>query len=428
MATESANPIVMKFPLGLNNKARETALPDGALRVCTNMDVTREGTLSVRKGMRRISQGDWHSLYAHPHRHYLCAVQDGYLGIWRDSVFEPVVSGISSSVRYTDLNGDVFWTDGQKQGRFDVNGVPQPWGLAPPAFVSVRPVIEGGFDAGQYQVALTSIYQGLESGALSPDIVTVEAGGGIEVTVPTTAALLQFGIYVTPANGGSQSLFKVDTVSSGTTVVIGRGHQPGKRLESLYAVKPLPANYLVTYKGRIWAATDSILWFTDTLSPHWLFPDEGYYQFDSSITLLAAAEDGLYIAAGERTYFLQGAKPTDMTLRPVLYDGAVPGCSTGEFPYHVLVQEDGMIRTRSCAWLSTDGVFCVGRPGGMISRATDKMMSLNIGRRGTLSFWQDDGMRRFLISVDSVGEQMVVNPAMDRQVRQVFKNGVNLLV
>lgn len=427
MAEAPAPVTGLRFQAGLNNKARETALPEGALRVCTNLDVTNQGTLKTRAGLRALATGDWHSLYSHPHGYYLCAVHDGWLGVWRGAGFEPLVEAVEAPVRFTDLNGDVFWSDGQKTGRIDAAGVAQPWGLQPPAFTSVQAETTGGLDAGSYQIALTALYQGQESGALSPEPVAVMAGGGIQVTVPTAPQPVQFSVYLTPPNGDSSALFQVETLAGGASALIGSRQPPGKRLESLRAVKPLPADHLVTYKGRIWAASGTTVWFTDTLSPYWLFPEEGYYQFDAPVTLLEAAEDGLYIAAGERTYYLQGTNPMEMTQRPVMYAGAVAGCSTGAFPYYVLIQEDGMARTRSCAWLSTDGVFCIGRPGGMISRVTDKGMALDVGSQGSLGFWQADGMRRFLMAVMQEESGREPNTARDRQVHEVFLNGVNLV-
>jgi len=413
--------IALKFPEGINNRARETSLPEGSLRECTNLDVTNEGTLRVRDGLRQLMTGAWHSLYPHPHGAYLCAVKDGSLGVVKNSEFislTPVVG----PVRYADFNGDVFWSDGDSQGRIDGSGGLVVWGLNPPPQLQVVVVSDqGGLDAGDYQITYTASVNGLESGAPYPVQVKVPAGGGIQVTTPVSSA--RFSIYLTPPNGQSLEFTKVADLSGGVITVVGSG-QRGKNLESLGAVKPPPSDHLCAYKGRLWAATGTTVWFTDTLSPHWLFPENGYFLFDAPVTLLEAAEDGLYIAAGERTYFLQGTELDKMNLRPVLYNGAVPGSGLGEFPYYVLIDSQGMIPTRSCAWLSTDGVFCVGRAGGMVSRVTDKSVSLSAGLRGLSAYWQHDGLRTFLLATDN--QEQVVNAARDRSVAVLFQNGVSL--
>ncbi len=411
----------LRFPAGLNNRARETALPEGALRTCTNLDVTREGTLRVRDGLRLILTGAWHSLYAHPHGAYLCAVQNNVLGVVRQGVFT-ALTAVLGPVRYADLNGEVFWTDGNSQGRIDAAGGLTFWGLNPPPPLQAIVVTgQGGLAAGTYQITYTARVNGLESGAPDPLALEVAAGGGIQVTIPASSA--RFAVYVTPPNGQSSEFAQAAELAGGATAVIGVG-QRGKNLESLRAVKPFAADHLCAYKGRLWAATGSTVWFTDTLSPHWLFPENGYFLFDAPVTLLEATEDGIYIAAGERTYFLQGTELDKLNLRPVLYYGAVPGSGLGSFPYYILIDAQGMVPTRSCAWLSTDGVFCIGRAGGMVSRVTDTQMSLSAGLRGLVAYWTHDGLRSFLVATDET--ETVVNAARDQAVATVFQNGVVL--
>lgn len=418
---QAPGPIVLKFPGGVNNRDREYALPEGSLREAVNLDVTRDGGLRVRDGLRQLMTGAWHSLFPHPHGAYLCAVKDGSLGVVKTGEFTALTT-VAGPVRYADLNGDVFWSDGHIQGRIDGAGALAAWGLnPPPALQAVALTGQGGLDAGTYQITYTATINGLESGAPNPVILDVVAGGGIQVTTPASAA--RFAIYITPPNGQSLEFARAAELVGGVTAVIGAGNR-GKNLESLRAVKPFPADHLCAYKGRLWAATGMTVWFTDTLSPHWLFPENGYFLFDAPVTLLEAAEDGLYIAAGERTYFLQGTELDKMNLRPVMYHGAVSGSGFGEFPYYVLIDAQGMMPTRSCAWLSTDGVFCIGRAGGMVSRVTDKSVSLSTGLSGLITYWQHDGMRSFMVATND--QEQVVNAARDQTVATVFQQGVSL--
>lgn len=419
---QANTPTALRFPAGLNNRARETALPDGALRQCTNLDVTNEGGVLVRAGLRLLASGVWNSLFTPSFADYCCAVRNGWLGIWQNDAFTPIVE-VTPPVCYAELNGEVYWSDGELQGRLTATGAAATWGLeAPPQPVVVAVTGQGGLASGDYQVALTALVGGLESGALSPVPVTVAAGGGIQVTAPAAPGTVSFAVYCTPPNGSSAELTQALHLAGGATAVIGAG-ESGRRLETLGAVKPLPAQALCVYRGRLWAASGTVVWFTDEASPHWLFPERGYFQFEAPVTLLAAAEDGIYVAAGERTYFLQGRSPQDMTQRPVLAAGAVPGTQLSAFPFASLLSGPGAVPTQSCAWLATDGVFCIGRAGGMVSRVTEAALSLAVGEQGHLAYWTHDGLRSFLLAVT---EGQVSNAAHDVAVAAVWPQGVAL--
>lgn len=408
--------VTLKFNAGLNNRARETALPEGALRQCTNLDVTNEGTLRVRDGLRLWLSGAWHSLYPHPHGAYLCAVKDSMLGVVKNSGFT-ALTAVVGPVRYAELNGDIFWSDGTEQGRIDGAGALVGWGLNPPPALQATVVAgQGGLAAGTYQITYTALVSGLESGAPVPLQLEVATGGGISVTTPTSSA--RFAVYLTPPNGQSHEFAKVAELAGGVTVVVGDGWR-GKNLESLRAVKPYPADFLCAYKGRLWGTLENTLWFTDALSPHWLFPENGYFLFDAPITLLEATEDGLYIAAGERTFFLQGTEPGSWALRTVRYSGAVRGSGFGLAPFEVMGGT-----AKACVWLATDGVFCIGRASGAVLVVTDKAMSLSAGLRGLSVYWEHAGLCAFLVATDD--QEQVGNVADDSTVATVFQHGVVL--
>lgn len=74
-----SQPPVIKFSQGVNNRDREYAVPDSALRECVNMDVTRDGGLLSRKGIRLITDGDCHSLFTHPSGRFVLLVKNGAL-------------------------------------------------------------------------------------------------------------------------------------------------------------------------------------------------------------------------------------------------------------------------------------------------------------------------------------------------------------
>ncbi len=410
----------LKFPVGLDNRARESALPDGSLRVCQNLDVTKEGNLLARQGLRRIATGDCHSFHGALYGGFALCVQNGSLMRFDGTTLTALRSVQPKALMsYAALNGDIFFTNGHEQGRVTVSGDLALWGLPTPPSPICQAASSGGLRAGTVRVTQTAVVDGLESGAPEPVSVTVAEGGGVQVTVPTSAGV-SFAVYMTDVDG---DLFRrAATVASGGTVTIGTGFV-GKPLDSLFAVKPIPGQFVTAHRGRLWIASGSVVWFTDTLSPHWLFPHEGYYAFEAPITLLTAAEDGLYVGTAERVYYLQGSTPSDMGLRPVLQYGAIFGSGTNDIPTDVLLGQ-GAFPSRCCAFIDTEGVFCIGRPGGIVQRITNGRYVGGNAEQASVAYWRHNGLQQFTAALMTVRND--ANMAIDGQMPETFTNGISL--
>lgn len=385
----------LKFPAGIDNRSREYELIEGAARTLTNLDVARAGGLRCRFGIRRVAAGDCHSLFAHPNGNYALLVQAGSL--CRLAVDETLtfLTGVAGPVVYAELNGDIFWSDGATVGRVTAAGASALWGLATPALPPVS-TGAGPLPAGTYQVAMTAFHvaSGLESGAAEPASITLTTPGSLTLTAPSASAGFQFRVYLTPPSGESGELRRVATVDPGASVTLSTTTPDGPRLPSLFAVKPYPSSRLVTYKGRLWGASGAVLWYTSELSPHWLFPASGFLAFESSIRMLGAAEDGIYVGLSDRTYYLQGGQPGDMAQRLVSTIGATAG--GGEpLPADAFVAQ-GAFPSRQCAWWDVEGVLCIGKPGGVIVRPNGDRYSAGSVTRAASSYRARHGLRQWL--------------------------------
>lgn len=421
MAEAPAAPAGIKFPLGVDNRSREYALADGAARELDNVAVTRDGGLLCRPGLRRVVEGEFHSLFVHPSGRYGLGVKDRQLfRLDRDEALVSLAIPVAGRVSYAVLNGDVYWTDGVSIGQVRADGSVGLWGMPSPPAPQVSAVAEGGLFAGSYQVAMTAVHpSGLESGAVQSVSVTVTEGGGIQVTTPTATGV-RFALYRTPAQGAQNELRRTGLFDPGVTVTLG-AQALEKSLESLHAVRPLPGQSLVHFKGRLWCASGNVLWFTSERSPHWLFPSQGFYQFEESVTMLGAAEDGIYVGLPSRVYFLQGSDPMQMTQRPVSFVGAVTGTGV-EIPYTLFLGEQSF-PSRQCAFYDTDGFLCIGKPGGIIVRPTQKNFSAGQSASGTTGYCEYEGLRQ-LIGCLSGTPTPIISSTLD--VAMVFSNGVAL--
>lgn len=385
----------LRFPAGVDNRSREYGLAEGAAREIVNLDVTKGGGLRCRNGLRHVTAGDCHSLFSHPTGNYALLVRDGSLCRLAVDETLTVLTSVAGPVVYAELNGDIFWSDGSGIGRVQSDGTPAPWGLATPAPPPLA-VTEGGMPAGPYQVAMTAVHvaSGLESGAAEPATITLSAPGGILATAPSASASFRFRFYLTPPSGESGELHLAATVDPGTTATLAISTPDGPRLQSLLAVKPFPSTRLLTFKGRLWGASGTVVWYTSERSPHWLFPATGFYSFESPVRMLGAAEDGVYVGLSDRTYYLQGGHPGEMTQRLVSTVGAVAG--GGEpLPTDVFAGQSGF-PTRQCAWWDVEGVLCIGKPGGVIVRPHGDRFSAGIAATTASGYHARDGLRQWV--------------------------------
>lgn len=88
---------------------------------------------------------------------------------------------------------------------------------------------------------------------------------------------------------------------------------------------PLPAGHEIVYfYGRLYVACDEVLYISDAMCDHYDIR-YGYRNFSNHIDLLAAIDDGIYVADGSITWFLEGLDPQESMNRfKVLDVGAVP--------------------------------------------------------------------------------------------------------
>lgn len=417
--TENA-PLLIKFPKGLDNRSREYALPEGSARVLENVDITRDGGVMARKGLRRVSSSSCHSLFA-PNIRFLLLVKDGVLTRMDSGEQFTALTAVSGPVHYAVLNDEIFWTDGTTTGRITAAGESTFWGMTPPPSPQCTSVAGGGLTAGTYQVAMTAIHtSGLESGAGECAEVVVAEGYGIQVTAPT-ASNVQFAVYRTPPGGGQAELRQAALIASGGTQTLNAAAPLGRPLDSLLAIKPLPGQHLVAYKGRLWCASGNVVWFTSEKSPHWLFPAHGYFYFEAAVTFLGAAEDGLYVGTANSIYFLQGSDPAKMTQRPVAAEGAARGSST-TLPYDLFLGQ-GSFPSRQCAWWTVNGQLAIGKPGGIVLYPTQERFSAGAVTTGALAYRDYAGLRQLVAALDT---QANPTQATDTAVLEVFAHGVVL--
>lgn len=400
----TSNTVVLKFPSGIDNRNREYELSEGSARILNNMDVTRFGGIRSRAGIRLSIAGDVHSLYAPPYHPFMLLVKDSSLCCLDKQGNLTTLTTVADRVTYALLNDSIFWSDGISTGQVLANGTLGLWGLAVPPTPVIVATTDGSLVAGTYQVAMTAVHSatGLESGAKEPASVDIVDNGAIIVTTPTAAATFQFCLYLTSVFGEQGELRQVAVVPPSTTITI-RAPTFGRPLVSLWAVSPYPAQYLVSYRGRLWGGIGTTVWFTSEQSPHWLFPSSGFFQFESPITMLGTAEDGIYVGLYDKVYFLQGINTQDMTQRLVSHDGAL---AASELPITAFSNIEPI--AKQCCWWDRSGFFCIGKAGGIIVKPTQDRYAAGEATTGVSCYREFEGIKQVVSLLNSTW----VNAAM----------------
>ncbi len=433
--TSEKLPKLGPFPAGVNNVAKEDSLPvdengnQTSLRSAINVDLDNDGWPSRRQGRELMVEADRaHSLF--PTADHLFGVVDGDLKAYNASFAEQTVrAGVGPRfASFAHVNDDVFWTNGVTHRRVAADLSDHPNAIATPTPPIATAAASGGLAAGEYLVSLTwSDVDGRESGASHPVVVDVAANGGIMLTnlpaAPEDAVTLH--AYASPPNADPAILYRAYSLPAGATTLLLGKHQPGVTLKTQWLVPLPPGDIVRLFNGRLLVAFGAMLAWSDALRFGLMHPDNTL-RMGQGITLMEPVGDGgdagagVFIADHKRTYFLSGNGP-EQWQRVIRYPhSAVPGTSL-LVPGNVL----GLETTQLVAfWLATNGVFCIGMPGGTVAPVTEDRLALPEGERGAVMFREVDGLRQLITSfITGGGNRFGVS---DSAVGTVRRHGVTL--
>lgn len=379
------------WPLGMNNRATDTGLSQGAARNAINVDIDSTGAPRMRAGRTNRNSGRWHSLFR------TSAIR---VGVKNGSMVSIVRSGagvITTTVLRTDmadgypvswleLGGVIYYSNGLVNGRI-VGGVNKPWGLPIPPVVASTVNDRGALTAGIYQVTSTYLDSaGEESGAGSATSVVLAAGGGITVTIPTPieTAVTHVNLYMTPVNG--EVFYLVVTVPVATSsVILGASSTPGRELETQFMYPPPPAQNLFVHGGRIWMVQGNKLLFTDTHRPGLI--GRKAFNFAANIDLAVSVDAGIFVCHAI-TEFLSGRDPDTMDLRQVKPYGALPNSAIRPLRDNVVM------------WVPRKGLLMVAGQDGSVQNVNEEAIATREdANRAAMAYVERNGMRHLIASI-----------------------------
>lgn len=394
--------------LGINNKSKESSLAPNVLREAVNIDIDQDGKLSSRQGYGEVLVAceNGHSLWTDPFLPFGLYADGGDMHLfWPSESAEPLRDGLTPGLplSYVRINEAAYWSNGVQRGMVGLDLQCTDWACEQPAGQpELAAVANGTFKQGTVQVAVTFIdVHGRESGSTVAAKVRLASGGGVQVTnipQPVGDEVVQVRIYASESNGGTLAFAAQFPVGITTYTMLGA---PKGRLLATQHLRPLPAGHIVAMgNARQYVARENVIFWSPALRYGLFHPAHGYTRFPARITMMVFVGEGtdgagLFVACGNRTFWLGGKDPSQWSQAVKSPYGAIEGtaCMTPARKWGI--DSD----TEVPAWLSTAGQFVVGMPGGVLATMKQDEAVTGIGERGASLFREADGLVQFLTSL-----------------------------
>ncbi len=94
--------------------------------------------------------------------------------------------------------------------------------------------------------------------------------------------------------------------------------QQTEERERIVLTPPPVGRHLDQYLGHIMIGFENFLGFTEGWHPCWYQPSQSWIGFDSTVRMVRAVDDGVYVATDTAIYFLSGQPDEGMAVRKVL--------------------------------------------------------------------------------------------------------------
>lgn len=416
------------WPQGINNLAPEGRMPTDevghvtALREAVNVDLSDAGMVQRRAGYSLLRAGQLtHSLWAPKESPHGLFVDNGELHVLYAGG-EAEALGVQVGdlpLSYATVGDRIYFSNRAVCGMLTPDLAAHPWAPEQPVGQPDAAGVEGyGLNAGTYQVAVTFIDAlGRESGTTLAVAVEVPAGGGIALTSIPQSQAASVAVYVSDAN--DQVLRRYATLPAGTSDLLVSQPAQGRMLQTQQLTQLPPGQFTVIHNGRQYVASGRYLYFSPALRYGLTDRARMAIVFADDIDMVlpvaeGAGGTGLFIAAGKRTFFLDGSAPEQFTRKVAYGAGAVPGSAT-------VVSGDTLGANSADpvpVWLSRDGSLCIGGAGGSVQRANNGMYAIDAAQRAAPMLSEQGGTRRLVFALR--GARMQGLAVADRAVAHVI--------
>lgn len=381
-------------------------------RVLLNADVDVVNHVIKRKGKTLyVTLAGAHSLWA-GNNCMICAAGNSLYRVAQGIATSiGSISGPTASLSYAEVDDKVYISNPYWQGVFDpIANSLSSWGIANPP----GPMLlsgNGNLPAGTYHVCMTNVNGSDISGNGPIASITLDSEGGIQVLNRPAGAL----VWVTDAN---EPIFyaagAVDTIVDVPSI---------EPLPSFLCSPPPYLDNICHAFGRMWGSRRNELYYSEPFRSSWFKLISNKFTFDSDITLIAKVPTGLFVGMNNKTKFLAGTEPSQMTLLDA-------GCGSikGTLTYcNNLPDMDSILGTTEKVyvdvpiWVTEEGIVA-GNTSGKLYNLTKHRIKMRKPEKGASLYRQLDGIFQFLTSFKRGAEGSGIG-FYDADTDQVFEDG-----
>lgn len=375
------------FAAGANNIAPRDRLPEASLRAGVNVDPLPGGKLAARARYQRRYMGQ--AVRAVLALGSKLLIADG------TDLVEFNIRTNSSRVLRTivgagpmvgaEHNDRLYFCTADEALEYD-GSVVRAWGVPDVVRQPEVAVGQGGtLLAGTYQLAMTYTDQWAREGGTDLALVlTVPAGGKLQVDVPALPAGCSANLYLSTP-GGSTLYLQRRAMLAGL-VSIESVSDDGIRCETQLCRAPQPGHLVCSHNSVLAVACGRSAQLTLPMRPHLVDRVRDFYQYPRTVGMLLSSQGQLFVSA-ERVHALSSAETSEVMQSRALELPAIPG--TG------VTLPDGR-----AAWMTQYGLALVGADGVRLITAD--------------SFVQGEALRGAAGVLDFNGNQLVVSTLIGR--------------
>lgn len=359
---------------GIDNRSSDRALPKGFVRDAVNVDPTPGGGFALRTGFTRVAESsDARGCLALGDK--ILYIDGDSLMVYAESsgAWSTLAPANGARTLVGDVsNGELFFCMGGLALRYDGEKL-APWGTPTVVVQPSVTVVSGGFQAGDYQLAMTLVdAEGREGGTLSPVLLTLAAGDGVQVSTPqpTPGGLIR--VYMGARYGETMYLQWEGTGACYLSTMVDNTAV----LQTQNMRAPSAGTAVAALNGSLLVATEHGVAITLPFHPHLMNYASGFFQYPQQPSVLVTVDDGAFVCA-DKTYFLSGVNTPTPRQVTVSDFGGVAGTGT-----HL---PDGR-----AAWMTPYGL-AVGAPGGQVSLLSQANYVPQFGDTGATGVVEQNG-------------------------------------
>lgn len=378
---------------GMNNVSERFYAKKGIAEpnVILNSDVNADGSLTARKGKTLFwNLPGSHSLWAGQHCMLCIAGGILYRNVSGIATNVGTIAGPKSPMSYIDAEDKVYFSNPYQSGCLNLStNTVALWGIAVPP----GPMLltgDGGLPAGTYHITMTNVTNGELSGNGAITKITLTTEGGIQILNRPSGAL----VWVTDSD-------------EGIFYLVGETN----RIVDIPTVEPLPSflcsppplmENLCYAFGRIWGSVGTEVYYSEPFELGWFKTTSNKFSFDSPVTVIAKVPSGLFIGMADKTRFLAGTEPDQMTQSDAgagSVKGTLTYCNNLPDLGSVLgTPEKGFVDVP--VWLMEDGIVA-GNASGKVYNLTKNKIAMSIPSQGASLYRNLEGVFQVLTSFET---------------------------